>query len=128
MSTVGQRIREYRQKAGKSQVELANAIGVSKQTLYKYENDIITNIPSDKIELTAKVLDVSPAILMGWGTDQENGQSTGYYTDTETARLAQKLFTDPDIRILFDAADGSAPEDLQMAADLLKRLKEARKE
>lgn len=61
-------------------------------------------------------------------TDQENGQSTGYYTDTETARLAQKLFTDPDIRILFDAADGSAPEDLQMAADLLKRLKEARKE
>lgn len=39
MSTVGQRIREYRQKAGKSQVELAKAIGVSKQTLYKYEND-----------------------------------------------------------------------------------------
>ena len=66
MSTVGQRIREYRQKAGKSQVELAKAIGVSKQTLYKYENDIITNIPSDKIELTAKALDVSPAALMGY--------------------------------------------------------------
>lgn len=67
-------------------------------------------------------------VPLSFFTDQENGQSTGYYTDTETARLAQKLFTDPDIRILFDAADGSAPEDLQMAADLLKRLKEARKE
>lgn len=67
-------------------------------------------------------------VPLSFFTDQENGQSTGYYTDTETARLAQKLFTDPDIRILFDAADGSAPEDLQMAADFLKRLKEARKE
>lgn len=67
-------------------------------------------------------------VPLSYFTDQENGQSTGYYTDTETARLAQKLFTDPDIRVLFDAADGSAPEDLQMAADLLKRLKEARRE
>lgn len=127
MSTVGQRIREYRQKAGKSQVELAKAIGVSKQTLYKYENDIITNIPSDKIELAAKTLDVSPAILMGWGTDQENGQSE-YYIDPETAALAQRLLTDPDYRILFDAADGSRPEDMRMAADMLKRFKEARLE
>lgn len=31
-----------------SQVEFADKINVSKQTLYKYENDIITNIPSDK--------------------------------------------------------------------------------
>lgn len=125
MSTVGQRIREYRQKAGKSQVELAKAIGVSKQTLYKYENDIITNIPSDKIELTAKALDVSPAALMGWGIDQESGQPE-YYIDPETAKLAQKLLTDPDYRVLFDAAKGSRPEDMRMAAEMLRRFKEGR--
>ena len=105
MKTVRQRIREYRIKAGKSQVELAKAIGVSKQTLYKYENDIITNIPSDKIELVAAACNVSPADLMGWSKDQESGQSE-YYIDPETAKLAQKLLTDPDYRILFDAADG----------------------
>ena len=127
MSTVGQRIREYRQKAGKSQVELAKAIGVSKQTLYKYENDIITNIPSDKIELAAKVLDVSPAALMGWGIDQENGQPE-YYIDPETAKLAQMFLTDPDYRLLYEAARGSHPEDVRMAADMLKRFKEARRE
>lgn len=125
MSTVGQRIREYRQKAGKSQVELAKAIGVSKQTLYKYENDIITNIPSDKIELAAKALDVSPAALMGWGIDQESGQPE-YYIDPETAKLAQKLLTDPDYRVLFDAAKGSRPEDMRMAAEMLRRFKEGR--
>nr|WP_242843822.1 MULTISPECIES: helix-turn-helix transcriptional regulator [Clostridia] len=36
------------------QTELAEKIGVSKQTLYKYENNIVTNIPSYKIELIAK--------------------------------------------------------------------------
>ena len=66
MCTVGQRIKHLRQVAGVAQVDLASYIGVSKQTLYKYENDIITNIPSDKIELVAKRFDVSPADLMGW--------------------------------------------------------------
>lgn len=64
--TVGERIAETRNRAGLSQVSLADKINVSKQTLYKYENNIITNIPSDKIERIAKVLNVSPPYLMGW--------------------------------------------------------------
>jgi len=64
--TKGQRIRELRECVGKSQVELADLIGVSKQTLYKYENDIITNIPSDKIEAIASVTNSTPAFIMGW--------------------------------------------------------------
>ena len=46
--TVGERIKKVREKTGMSQVEFADKINVSKQTLYKYEDDIITNIPSDK--------------------------------------------------------------------------------
>ena len=49
-----------------SQIELANKIGISKQNLYKYENSIITNIPSDKIEAIARVCDTTPAYIMGW--------------------------------------------------------------
>ena len=64
--TVGDRIREQRELAGISQSEFANDIGVLKQTLYKYEHNVITNIPSDKIELAAEKLGVSPAYLMGW--------------------------------------------------------------
>ena len=47
--TVGERIKELRTSLGLSQVDIADKINVSKQTLYKYENNIITNIPSDKI-------------------------------------------------------------------------------
>lgn len=64
--TVGERIRDLREKRGISQVAFADAIDVTKQTLYKYEKGIVTNIPSDKIEATAKYFGVSPAYLMGW--------------------------------------------------------------
>lgn len=64
--TKGERIRIARERTGKSLTAFADAIGVSKQTLYKYENNIITNVPSDKIELMAEVAGVSPAFIMGW--------------------------------------------------------------
>ena len=64
--TVGERIKELRTNLGLSQVDFADKINVSKQTLYKYENNIITNIPSDKIEAAARLGNVSPAYLMGW--------------------------------------------------------------
>lgn len=64
--TVGERIKSVRERQGISQTELADSIGTTKQTIYKYENNIISNVPSDKIELIAKYLKVTPAYLMGW--------------------------------------------------------------
>ena len=67
--TKGERIRTIRNRTGKTLTGFADAIGVSKQTLYKYENDIITNVPSDKIERMAEVAEVSPAYIMGWSPE-----------------------------------------------------------
>lgn len=64
--TVGERIHQRRKVLKISQVDLADKISVSKQTLYKYERGIITNIPSDKIEAIAKALNTKPETLMGW--------------------------------------------------------------
>lgn len=66
MNTIGERIKLAREKIGMSQVDMADKIGVSKQNLYKYERGLVTNIPSDKIELIGKLTGVSPAYLMGW--------------------------------------------------------------
>ncbi len=46
--------------------ELACKVGVSRQTIQRYESGTISNIPSDKIELMAKALETTPAYLMGW--------------------------------------------------------------
>lgn len=69
----GKIIKRLREQKGFSQVELADKIGVSKQTLYKYEKGIVTNIPSDKIEALAKVLGTTPEVLMGWAEPPKSG-------------------------------------------------------
>lgn len=69
--TKGQRIKLLRDSISMSQVDMADRIGVSKQTLYKYENDIVTNIPSDKIEEIAKLVGVEPSFIMGWEESSE---------------------------------------------------------
>lgn len=79
--TVGERIKKVREKTGMSQVEFADKINVSKQTLYKYENDIITNIPSDKIEAAAELGNVSPAYLMGWESVSDEDIGNAFAND-----------------------------------------------
>lgn len=46
-----------------------------------------------------------------------------YYTDEETARAAQEVFDNPETRMLFDAARDARPEDIRLAAEMLKRFK-----
>lgn len=62
----GERIRSRREALGMTQTELADALSTTKQNIYKYENGIISNIPSDKIEAMAEILKTTPAYLMGW--------------------------------------------------------------
>lgn len=76
MVTVGDRIRQVRQEQDVTQQELADYIGVSKQAVYKYENNIVTNIPTDKVDAIAKRLKVSPAYLMGWEEKPEPKKPT----------------------------------------------------
>ena len=63
---IGDRIRERRQAQGRTLEEIADAIGISRQTMSRYETGVIGNIPSDKIEDIAAVLRTTPAYLMGW--------------------------------------------------------------
>jgi len=74
--TKGERIKLLREHINLSQTEMAEKIGVSKQTLYKYENDIITNVPSDKIEEIAKLTGASPAFIMGWEDSTRTNEGT----------------------------------------------------
>lgn len=45
--TKGTIIKSLRKAKKLTQTELADMIKTTKQNIYKYENDIITNIPSD---------------------------------------------------------------------------------
>lgn len=70
--TIGDRIKEKRLLNNVTQEELGKKAGVSKVTIHKYETNVITNIPSDRIESIARALETTPAYLMGWENKVDN--------------------------------------------------------
>ncbi len=46
-------------------------IGTSRQTVHRYETGAIANIPHEKIEALARVLETTPSNLMGWEKDNK---------------------------------------------------------
>lgn len=45
---------------------ISKQLNISKPTLQRYESGVISNIPFDKIENLAVILDTTPSWLMGW--------------------------------------------------------------
>lgn len=72
--TIGERIKKLRLENKYTLDEIAEKLGTSRQTIFKYENNIVTNIPSDKIEKLALIFNVSPAFIMGWENDKNNAK------------------------------------------------------
>ena len=59
-------LKRLRKEKGMTMEELAKRLGTSKQTIYKYENGIVANVPPEKIVLLAEALSTTPSELMGW--------------------------------------------------------------
>ena len=70
--TIGQRIRIARERRDLTLDEVAKRCNTTKQTIFKYENEIVTNIPYDKIVLLSNALDVSPSYLFGWDEKKDS--------------------------------------------------------
>ena len=69
--TIGERIRELRKARGMTQQELAQRLHTTKQTIGKYEQGIVTNLPLLRIDELAQALSTTPAYLMGWEDDKD---------------------------------------------------------
>lgn len=109
MSTIGEKIYQLRSERGLTQSELAEAIGETKQTIYKYERGIVTNIPLPKIEAIAKVLNCPPAALTGWVDSSA--------LPSKDSIIAPDM---PEITMIARAGKKMSPE---RRADMLKMLK-----
>ncbi len=110
-----EKIKILRKNRGWSQTELAQRVGYTDKSMISKVEKGVVDIPRSQIIKFAEVFNITASELIG-------ETSEGYYND-DALDVAQRLFEDKDMRILFDAAKDSRPEDLQMAADLLKRLK-----
>ena len=73
MSVTGKRIQERRKQLGISADMLAEHLGVSRSTIFRYENGSIEKFPANLVSRIAKYLQTAEQYLMGWA--EEPGQS-----------------------------------------------------
>jgi len=105
--TQGERIKNARISRNLSQDQLAKIIGTTKQTIFKYENDIITNIPRDKIIGLSNALNISISYLI-MGVDAEKASSDTFAGLNERIKIFNSL----------------SPEDQAQAMDYMRFLSE----
>ena len=90
MIEAGNLIRFFRKRRGLTQSQLAEAIGETRQTVYKYETGIVKSVPFHKLEKIASVLACTPADLTGWAVQPKliaSEESSPYLTEEEIRLL-----------------------------------------
>lgn len=73
--TIGQRIKNRRLELNLSVEDVAKRLGKNRATVYRYENDGIKELPITVLEPLAKVLETTPADLMGWVDEESIGEA-----------------------------------------------------
>lgn len=107
---------ELLQKYGVTPYKVSKETGVSQSTLSDWKRGISTP-KTDNMKKIADYFGVSVEYLM---TGEE--KSEGYYLNEETAKLAQEMFEDEDMRSLFDMKRNMPPERFQAHMDFMKNL------
>lgn len=74
--TTGERIKTRRKDLGITADQLAEQIGVSRATIFRYENGDIEKLPVNALVPIANVLHTSVNYLMGWDDDSEKRPAT----------------------------------------------------
>lgn len=91
--TIGEKIQKRRKELNMTQVDLANKLKTTKQTIGKYEHGIVTNIPLNKVIELAKALECEPEYLTGWQVSNEETRPTENSEPlTEEEKLIIELF------------------------------------
>ena len=111
--TTGERMKARRKEIGISAEKVASALGVSPATIYRYENGSIDKVPVDALEPIARVLETTPAFLMGWEEDaspKENNSS------------APALEEDEDLIFIGRKARDMTPEQRKRLSGIIKLM------
>ena len=76
-------------------------------------------ISLQRLIILADYFNVTVDYLLG----NEKDENVQYYLNDETREIAQEIFENKDLKILFDASRNANPEDLQLIIDMAKRFK-----
>ena len=107
------------QKFGVTTADVCKATGIGQSTMSNWKSR--RNLISGKnAQLIADYFGVSVDYLMT-GKEKEGGER--YYLNEETTKMAQTIFENKELRMLFDAAQDASLDDLQAVHSMLLALK-----
>ena len=110
-------VKSIAKSKGYSINQLEKELGFARSYISKFQK--IT--PSmDKVQKIADFLEVSVDQLIN---GEKNEKQNGYYFNQETAAIAQEIFENKELRMLFDASRNATPEDLIAVRDVMLALK-----
>ena len=97
----------------------AAKIGIPYTSLLSMLNGSIGGAAVESVIKICEELDISVESLK----NEEIDSPQCYYLNPEAAKMAQELYDNPGMRILFDAAKNVSAEDLKLAAEIVARMK-----
>ena len=90
MSETGKRIKKRRKELDISADFLAERLGISRSTIFRYEKGEIEKVPALLLNDIAKILKTTPGYLMGWENTPEAGPSENQILNYENIYPVQK--------------------------------------
>ena len=112
-------LKYYMKLHNKNQADLINDLGFNKSSVSTWCNG--TRLPRmDKVDILAKYFDINRSDLI---EDKATKHKQSYYLNPETSRIAQEIYDNKELSLLFDAARNAEPEDLQTVHSMLMALK-----
>lgn len=111
------------QKFGVTTADVCKATGIGQSTMsnWKARRNLISG---KNAQLIADYFEVSVDYLMT-GKEKEGGET--YYLNDETKEIAQEIFINKELRMLFDVSRKASPEQLNAFYNLIKTMQDTEK-
>lgn len=122
-NSFAQNLKFYLKQANMTQADLAEYMNVSTASISNWCTG--NKIPRmDKVDKLCELFDINRSDLI---EDKDTEHKQSYYLNPETSRIAQKIYDNKELSVLFDAAQDAEPEDLQALYGMLMALKRKEK-
>lgn len=118
-------LRHYIDRDNMTQADLAKKLGVSSQSVTNWCKGVKTP-RMDKVDAMCKIFNCKRSDLMEEHKPGKESPSE-YYLNPKTKKIAQDIYENKELSLLFDAARDASPEDLQTVHTMLLALKNKEK-
>lgn len=127
MMSLKEIIRKRRKELGLTLLDVAKACNVSEATVSRWESGDIGDMKRSRIAALAKILQMSPSIIVGTDEDDYQNNYLGNHYENidylkdkpELLELYKEIIANDQLVLLFDKAKKLSPQDLEQVLKII---------